>query len=162
MWVVVNTHPHKERFAIENLHRQRFESYCPMLRARVRHARRTQDVLRPMFPGYLFTAVTSDIGRWRSMLSTFGVRSVVRNGDRLSYLPNGFVEALQAREVGGAIVRPASPFSVGQTVKVVQGAFDGIVATIVDMDERDRVVLLMELLQRPVKVTLDSTYVAEI
>ncbi|MGE0701882.1 MAG: transcription termination/antitermination protein NusG, partial [Hyphomicrobiaceae bacterium] len=63
---------------------------------------------------------------------------------------------------GGAIVRPASPFSVGQTVKVVQGAFDGIVATIVDMDERDRVVLLMELLQRPVKVTLDSTYVAEI
>lgn len=161
-WVVVNTHPHKERFAVENLARQDFIAYCPMLNAQVRHARRIRDVLRPLFPGYVFAAVETDLLRWRPLLSTFGVRSVVRSGDRLSFLPQGFVDALRSREVAGAIVRPTSPFQVGQAVKLVRGPFDGLVATIVEMDERDRLVVLMDFLNRPVKVTVDASFVSEI
>jgi transcriptional antiterminator RfaH len=56
-WVAVNTHPHRERFALDNLRRQDFGAYCPMIRKRIRHARRTQDVLRPLFPSYLFVEV---------------------------------------------------------------------------------------------------------
>ena len=33
-WVVANTHPHKEPAAINNLLRQGFEAYCPMVRKR--------------------------------------------------------------------------------------------------------------------------------
>jgi len=108
-WVVVNTHPHKERLALENLARQSFATYCPMLRVRIRHARATRQALRPMFPGYVFAAVASDLQRWKPILSTFGVRSVVRSGDRLSFLPEGFINALRAREIDGAVVRPTAP-----------------------------------------------------
>lgn len=160
-WVVINTHAHRERFALDNLERQNFRTYCPMLQATVRHARKTREVLRPMFPGYVFAGVDPASPRWRPLLSTLGVRSVVRSGDRLSYLSLGFIDALRARELNGAIVRPASPYRIGQSVKIVRGAFDGLVATIIEMDERDRLVVLMDLLNRPVKVKVDVGAVAE-
>lgn len=160
-WAVVNTHPHKERFALENLARQDFETYCPMLQTRVRHARKVSLVLRPMFPGYVFAAI--DTGqRWRSLMSTFGVRTVVRSGDRYSLLPQGFVDALRTREVDGVIKRQASPYRIGQAVRLVDGPFEGLVATIIAMDERDRLMVLMDFLNRPVKVKVDALQVAEI
>jgi transcriptional antiterminator RfaH len=161
-WVVVNTHPHKERFALDNLARQSFTTYCPMLRTKVRHARTTRQSLRPMFPGYLFAAVATDMQKWKPLLSTFGVRSVVRSGDQLSFLPPGFVEALQAREVDGAVARPSAPFQIGQPVRLIREPFDGLVATIVEMDDRQRLVVLMELLSRPVRVSIDPSVVSDV
>ena len=60
----------------------------------------------------------------------------------------------------GAIVRPDTPYKLGQQVRVSSGAFDGLVATIIAMDEKDRLVVLMELLNRPVKVRVDAGLVA--
>jgi transcriptional antiterminator RfaH len=161
-WVVVNTHPHKEVFAIDNLQRQNFRSYCPMARKRIRHARREQDVLRPLFPGYIFSQVDTASHRWRSVASTFGVRSLVSFGDRLSFLQDDFIQALMSREVDGAIVRPTTPYVVGQQVRVSGGAFDGIVATIIEMNEKDRFLVLLNLLSRPVRAKLETSNVTAI
>jgi len=155
-WIVVNTQPHREQVALENLARQAFNTYCPVMRTRVRHARRTQEVLRPLFPGYLFVRVNADLQRWRPILSTYGVRTLVCCGDRPSFLDDGFVEGLKAREIHGAIVRPASPYEPGQRVKMAGGAFDGLIATVLEMDEKHRLVVLMDLLNRSTKVRVDS------
>lgn len=133
-----------------------------MLRTSVRHARRTSLVLRPMFPGYVFAAMNTEQQGWRSLLSTFGVRTVVRAGDSLSLLPEAFVDALRAREIEGAITQPESPYRVDQKVKLTHGPFDGIVAKIIALDERDRLIVLVDLLNRPVKVKVDARHVAEL
>src|SRR5215831_15279293 len=83
-WAVINTHPHREKVALENLQRQEFTAYCPMLRRRRSHARRVTSVLRPLFPGYLFVSTGINFGRWRPILSTYGVRSIVSNGQNIS------------------------------------------------------------------------------
>ena len=36
------------------------------------------------------------------------------------------------------------------------GAFDGLLATIISMDERDRLTVLMQLLNRAVKIKVDA------
>jgi transcriptional antiterminator RfaH len=159
-WAVVNTQPHRERLALSNLERQDFRVYCPMVLKRIRHARRTQDVSRPLFPGYLFVQVDPDLQRWRPILSTFGVRTIVRCGDRPSLLADAFIQGIKACEIDGAIVRPASPYTVGQQVRMATGPFDGLVATIIEMDEKDRLVVLMDLLSRPVKVRTEVRLVA--
>ncbi len=161
-WVVANTQPHREHVALENLERQEFLAYCPLIRKRVRHARRSRDVLRPLFPGYLFVRVDRDLQRWRPILSTFGVRTLVRCGDRPSFIEEGFIRSLKAREMDGAIVKPASPYRLGQQVRITCGAFDGLVATIIEMDERDRLVVLMGLLNRPVKVWIEAGQVTQV
>lgn len=157
-WIVVNTHPHKEATAISNLNNQGFVTYCPVVRKRVRHARKTSDVLRPLFPGYVFVGA-SETQHWRPVLSTVGVRTLVRSGDQPSALDPEFIAALQARETDGVIVAPAEAYTVGQKVRITEGAFDGTVATILAMDEKDRLVVLMDILNRPVRVRLESRQV---
>lgn len=153
-WIVVNTHPHKERFAVENLTNQAFTSYCPIIRTRVRHARKTMEVSRPLFPGYLFVALDPIRERWRPILSTLGIRTIIRNGDLPSRVDGRFISSLKAREVDGAIVKPTQPYIIGQAVRISGGAFDGLAAKVIAMNEKDRVVVLLDLLNRTVKAHL--------
>lgn len=155
-WVVVNTHPAKEMLAIENLRRQRFETYCPLIRKRIRHARRDHDALRPLFSNYVFTKVDPSMNRWRSIASTFGVRQLIVFGDRPGLLDGAFIDSLRAREVEGVIARPVQQYQVGQKVRVAGSAFDGITATIIEMNENHRVNVLIELLNRSVKVNMKA------
>ena len=155
-WAVVNTQPHRERTALENLARQDFHAYCPMVRKRIRHARRAQDALRPLFPGYVFVRVDPDLRRWRPILSTIGVRTVVCCGAQPSLVDDGFVRSLQAREIEGVVTRPVILLQIGQEVRISGGPFDGLVATIIEMDEKERLVVLMDLLRRPTKVRIEA------
>lgn len=158
-WIVVNTHPHREHVALENLHRQDFDAYCPMIRKRRSHARRVETVLRPLFPNYLFVRTTTELARWRPVLSTCGVRSIVRAGEELSFLDNAFITSLRTREVEGAIVRPENPYHIGQQIRITGGSFDRVVATIIEMDEKDRLVVLLDMMNRSIKVKLKSEWV---
>jgi transcriptional antiterminator RfaH len=159
-WAVVTTQPHKEHVALENLQRQDYRAYCPLIRRRHSHARRISDVLRPLFPGYLFVQIDAETERWRPILSTLGVRELVRCGDRLSLLEDNFVRCLRAREVDGVIARPASPYRIGQEVRLAGGVFDGVVATIIEMHERERLTVLTQLLNQAVRVKVDERQIS--
>lgn len=160
-WVVATTHPHSEAIAVENLQRQGFVTYCPQIRKRRSHARRIEMVLRPLFPGYVFVGIDARM-RWRSILSTMGVRTLVRFGDDPATIADAFIEGLRAREVDGAVVRPASPYQVGQTVQIAGGPFDGVVTKILELDERDRIVVLLDVMNRGVKTKLESNQVTPV
>jgi transcriptional antiterminator RfaH len=157
-WIVINTQPHRECLAQENLARPEFEVYCPVVRKRRSHARRMDVVLRPLFPSYLFVRTDPERHRWRPILSTLGVRSIVRAGQDLSFIEDAFIVGLKQREVDGAIVKPSSPYQVGQRV-ALGGPFDGLVATIVALDEKERITVLLDILQRPTRVRLGSEHV---
>jgi transcriptional antiterminator RfaH len=154
-WIVLTTQPNREAFAIENLLRQDYNVYCPMISKNIRHARRSCEVKRPLFPGYLFVEQRSPfIGR--SLLGTYGVRTVVRCGDRPSLLPAGFVAGLKARETDGVILSPKDTLVPGQAVKIDGGVFDGLIGTIIEVRENDRVLLLLDFLNTQSKVNIDA------
>jgi transcriptional antiterminator RfaH len=154
IWIAVSTHPNRERSAEFNLRNQGYEVYGPVIRKQIRHARRVSDVLRPLFPGYLFVRLASTQSRWRPILSTVGVRSVVCTRDFPCILPNQFVDDLMVREKDGVIARRASSPQIGESVRVGRGAFDGFVGKIIDLAEKDRLVVLMDFLNRPVRVKI--------
>lgn len=86
----------------------------------------------------------------------------MRCGDKISLLDDDFVDSLKVREIDGLISKPAAPFHVGQHVRVTGGPFDGLVAQIIELGEKDRLVLLMGLLNGTVKVRVDAKGVTEI
>lgn len=153
-WIVVTTQQHRESFARENLCRQGFNAYCPMITKRIRHARRAYDAPRPLFPGYLFAEYSAGPQNSRAMLGTYGVRSVICHGETQARLPEGFVESLKAREADGVIATPETPFEPGQEVTVSGGLFDGLIGRIVQIRDRDRVLVLLDLLNQQAKVHL--------
>lgn len=158
-WAVVNTHPHKEQLALTHLGRQDFHAYCPHMRRRVRKARRFEDVLRPMFPGYVFVRIAKERTRWRPILSTIGVRTMIQSGDQPALLPGGLIESLKKRERDGAIIAPEAPYEAGQTVRFAGGPFDGVIATILAVGAKDRLMVLMDMLQGQVKTTVKASQV---
>jgi transcriptional antiterminator RfaH len=156
IWLVLTTHPHRESQAMEHLRRQDFRVYCPMTAKRIHHARRAYDTQRPLFPGYVFAEQPDLQQRWRPLLSTIGVRSVITQDDKPARLPQGFVESLMAREVEGAICRPEEPFQIGQQVAIKGGPFDGLIGQIVQMKPNDRVLVLLDLLKRKTAVHIQA------
>lgn len=158
-WAVANTHVNQEHIALEQLARQNYHAYCPIIVRQRRHARRVETVRRPLFPGYLFIRLDLGRDRWRPILSTVGVRTLVHFGEQLGLLDDAFIQNLRKREWDGVIVQPASPYRPGQQVRLNGGPFDGIVATILAVSDKDRLVILMDLLQRRVRATVTADQV---
>lgn len=154
MCFVVTTHPNRELLAVENLIRQDFRAYCPLIWKRIRHARRQSDEKRPLFPSYIFVEYRESLAV-RPILSTVGVRSVVRTGDKPALVSRSLVDEFKAREVNGVVTSRPNDFAVGQHVRIGHGTLSGIATTIIQMKARDRVTVLLQFLgeQRPVEVT---------
>ena len=152
-WLVINTRPHQQAYARENLVRQDFHVYCPMISRRIRHARRVQDVPRPLFPGYIFVEQRPQQS-WRPILGTYGVKTLVTSGDQPSVLPGRFVDALKAREFGGVIRKPAAALEVGQRVEVQRGPLGGFIGKIIALRDKERVLVLLNLLDQETRTLI--------
>jgi transcriptional antiterminator RfaH len=161
-WVAAGTHSHKQSTAIRNLLGQGFEAYCPLVRRRWRHARKVQEVLRPLFPGYVFVAINPTKQRWRPILSTVGIRTLVRFGDSFGMLPSRFVESLRSHEIEGAVSLYSQPSSYepGDQVRLCDGPFEGLIATVLAVEDHARLQILMHLLNRGVRVRVPTNTVA--
>jgi transcriptional antiterminator RfaH len=160
VWLVVNTQTHREAIAASNLRKQGYEVYAPAVRKQTRHARRAYEILAPLFPGYDFVQWRVSDMRWRPILSTVGVRTIVCNGDEPSPLSESVIAALKDREKDGVIVRPASPRDIGHMVRLARGPLEGIAGEIIALGEKDRLIVLMSLLNRPIKVTVSEDQLA--
>lgn len=156
IWVAVNSHPNREHAAETHLRNQGYETYVPVLRKQIRHARQVRSVHRPFFPGYLFVRLAPPQMRWRPILSTIGVRTVVCMGDTPCIVPKAFIDDLKSREKEGVIMRPAITPQIGDAVHIGHGAFEGLAGKLIGLTESDRLIVLMNFLNRPVCVTVPS------
>jgi transcriptional antiterminator RfaH len=161
-WFVAHTHPHAEGKATAHLNRQGFDIYYPRYLKRRRHARRIETVAAPLFPRYLFVAIDLNVQRWRSIYSTVGVSRLVCNGDDPTPVPDGIVEALKQREDAGGFIRldTRPPFRAGDKIRVLDGAFSSCLGLFEGMAEPERIAILLDLLGRKVRVTLDADLIA--
>ena len=162
VWIAVATHPNAEGRAVQNLKRQGYECYCPRTRVSRRHARRIQTVERPFFPGYLFVRLDRTRDQWRPIMHSRGVRTVVRFGEELGIVPRGVIESLLAREGDEGLKPPpaAERLKVGQRVALNGTLFDEFVCTVRSIEPRDRVCVLLEVMQHAVKMVVPSENVA--
>jgi transcriptional antiterminator RfaH len=160
-WYAVNTQPNQEARADENLRRQGFCSWLPRFRRLRRHARRTEFVLSPLFPGYLFVRLDPETERWRSINGTFGVIRLLCNGDTPLAVPEGLVEEImQRRDETGFVGVPSRRLTFGKAVRIASGPFANLEGLFQEMPERDRVVLLFNLLGRKVRASVPLAVLA--
>lgn len=161
VWIAVATHPNAEDRAVQHLKRQGYECYCPCAPAPRRRAGGGM-ARRPFFPGYLFVRLDRTKDQWRPIMYSRGVRSVVRFGEHVGVVPSGVVESLIAKEESGGLKSPsaAERVAVGQRITLRGTLFDDFVATVQSIDARDRICVLLELMQRTVRLVVSSDQVA--
>ncbi len=150
---VVATAPRQEQQASENLARQGYSVFLPRLKRTIRHARRTGTVLEALFPGYLFIKFAQRTTHWRSNNGTYGVRSLLMNGDRPAAVPVGFCERLQKNaDAAGTLEPPPPDLKIRVQVQFTSGPFAGQTALIIGIKPRERVELLLASLSLEVRV----------
>lgn len=155
-WLVAQTRPQAEAKAEDHLKRQGFAVYLPRYLRIRRHARRREVVARPLFPRYLFVGIDPVRSLWRSIRSTVGVSHLVAFGDKPVVVPPRILDEIRAREDenGMVVMNPALHLAKGDPVRVVDGALCDRVGLFDHIDDNRRVVILLELLGRPVRVRL--------
>ena len=160
-WYVVQTQPHAEAKATAHLRRQGFDTYLPRYLKRRRHARRVETVAAPLFPRYLFVAVDRAVQRWRAIHSTVGVSHLVSSGDSPLAVAVGIVDGLRAREDERGFVRleRRPQFAPGDKISILDGVFSACLGLFEGVADRERVAILLDLLGRKVRVTLDADVV---
>jgi transcriptional antiterminator RfaH len=156
-WFVVNTAPHQEARAQLNLNRQGYETWLPVFAKTRRHARKTEIVKAALFPGYLFVALDLTRDAWTPINGTFGVRRLVMQNAKPSALPAGFVQELRemANETG-LIARDDNLFAPNDTVRITEGPFSDLVASVLDLPTENRVRVLLEILGGSVITTVSQ------
>lgn len=156
-WYAVHTRPQAEAKALENLRRQGYDAYLPQYRTQVSHARRLTNVMRPVFPRYLFAGINRAAMPWRPILSTIGVSDIVRTGDDPMPVSPDLITRLRAEQSAGVfdrLVRRRS-LQLGELVRVTAGAFEDMIGRLVELRDQDRVVVLLEMLGRRVRTELE-------
>lgn len=155
-WYVAQTHALSEQKALFNLRRQGYNVYLPKYLKKRSHAGLTDWVSRPLFPCYLFIELDVDTVLWHSIRSTIGVSKFICSGDRPSPVPDGIVEAIIGREDenGHVGLSRNELFKKGQAVEISDGPMVDTSVIFECVDDRDRVIVLMDLLGRQVRVSV--------
>ena len=161
-WYVVQTHPHAEAKAEAHLRRQGFQTYLPKYRKLRRHARRSDEILAPFFPCYLFVALDTARQGWRAVQSTLGVSRLISFGNTPAAMYDGVIETIREREAedGCIHIRQPPAFAPGEAIRVENGPLQSCMGFFDAITDNERVAILLNMLGRKTRVVLNMSSIA--
>lgn len=164
-WFLVHAKTSHEKRAQAHLARQDFTTFLPEICRTIRHARRAQTKLVPLFPGYLFVQLDPGRDRWRAIDGTIGVLRLVKAGGAPLPAPLGLVETmLEARDEAGAIDlsrsrHDKSGLTKGEAVRILSGPFAELLGEIDRLPGPERVRVLIKLMGATIPLELSQKQV---
>jgi transcriptional antiterminator RfaH len=150
-WHLVHTKPRGEVRAVENLERQGFEVFSPMISLQKLRRGKLTNVTEPMFSRYLFIRATSIVQDFSLVRSTLGVHQLVRFGTEPAKVPNEWVASMR--------LQPAvheKLFNAGDKLLIGNGVLKGLDAVYVQPEGETRAMLLINLLSKPHMVSYET------
>lgn len=155
-WYAASVFPGKEHVAERHLRIQGFEPFVPRCEKTVRHARRLETRVAAYFPGYMFIALDVALQRWRSINGTFGVRSLVMQGDRPLPVPSGLVERFIALTGTHGLLDFSGGLAAGASVRILSGPFAEMIGRLDRLDPAGRARVLVAIMNGEIPVDLDT------
>jgi transcriptional antiterminator RfaH len=152
-WHLVHTKPRGETRAMENLERQGFEVFLPMISLQKVRRGKLSNVTEPMFCRYLFIRTTSIMQDLSLVRSTLGVIALVRFGAVPAKVPNDWVESIR--------LQPAVQeklFNAGDKLLIGHGMLKGLDAVFVQPDGETRAIVLINLLSKSHMVSYETAH----
>jgi transcriptional antiterminator RfaH len=154
-WYLIQTKPRQEYTARENLERQGYRIYLPLAPVRGRRRGRTYTRIGPMFPRYLFIYLSEGVDDWGPIRSTLGVTCIVRFGQLPARVPDALITALREREDEKGVQNlPAKTPVPGDKLRIAEGPLEGYEGLFYAQSSRDRVIMLIKILEQYTKVEL--------
>jgi len=157
-WFAVHTKPRQEHVAEDNLRRQGFECYCPRAENPKRRLKSRVSKAEALFSRYLFIKANETLQNLGSISYTRGVSNLLCFGDELARVPDRVIENLKQStdlETGLVRLQPVT-FKQGDQVEIFEGSLAGVKAVYESADGSLRAMLLVDLLGRESRVSVDT------
>ncbi len=144
LWYAVHAKPKQEQRALDNLERQGFEAWLPLLSVEKLRRGRLTEVIEPMFSRYLFIRLDTEHSNWSPIRSTLGVSSLVTFGNRPAPIADELIQALRAMPQRAAerLIKP------GQEVVFIDGPLKGLQGIYQQTDGEARAMVLVDLMNK--------------
>lgn len=191
-WRLVQIHRVFDVRSRECLDRANIEVYRPLLRTLKPVARKTlskaqrkralqpvREVIKPIFPGYLFVCLQNAGDNWATIFNILGIRGLVIANGAFVQVPWQMIDEIRSREVAGAVpggLKLAElSYIAGETVRIASGPFASFTGSVerpprklspeellaADLDQLDeslRVDLLVNIFgrQTPVRMSVED------
>jgi len=158
IWILIYTKQNEEKKASDNLQNQGFETFLPLIAPTNRNTEFTS--LVPVFPRYIFARINMSLDNWASIKSSYGVSNIVMFSDEFTPIPDEIIQAIKDKlDASGIFKEDVSKvdYRKGDQVQIEQGRFAGVDAIFVSKKSKDRVRLLLKLLNTSVLAEIDKS-----
>ena len=151
-WYLVQSKPRNEARALENLLRQGYETYLPLMEVERLQRGKLLRKMEPLFPRYLFLHLEEGNDNWGPIRSTLGVAGMVRFGQIYAAVPDAVIEHIRERtqDVKKTL------FESGDSVQVVSGPLLGLEGVFEIADGEQRSFVLLEFMQKQQRVSIST------
>ncbi|MCB0174862.1 MAG: hypothetical protein KDJ97_30410 [Anaerolineae bacterium] len=161
-WYTLHTKPNAEHQLATALGERGIHTYLPELPCPEAGA---DQGLKPFFPCYIFSSIDFETTELSQVLWTPGLRRIVSFDEQPTPVPDEIITLIQKKlsELAAAGGRPAHPFNPGDTVRIIDGPFQDMLA-IFDgpCTPAERVQVLLDILGRASRVQVDIAQLEEI
>jgi len=148
-WFVLQVAPRSEKRVVSVLEYKGYQPLAPTYLLRRRWSDRVKTLEEPLFPGYVFVrtkGITSGL-----MCSTPGVVRLLSFGGRPTPVSDIEIDAVRSLARLGRPV-PVPYCVVGQTVKILDGPFAGIVGIIKEIRSRACLIVSVQLIEQSIRI----------
>ena len=154
-WYLVVTKPQSEFKAQENLSRQNYEVYLPLVHTSRRRSGKNIERTEAFFPRYLFISLDKETDNWSPIRSTIGVAGMVRFGGMPAVVPDVLINNLKENQNElGLQSFETKELKQGDKVEIIDGPFEGYKAFYQKMKNTERVSVLLDIVGKNTQVTL--------
>ena len=157
-WYLLKTKPNAYIMACENLRRQGFNVFLPLISKTIKKQGRFVDTTAPLFPGYLFMGTLIQPIPWKSVNGTRGISKAVTLDGVYRSVSAHIIEGLQSRCNKDGVIQSLNGIVSGDRAKIERGPFSEFVCTVEQIKDDQRAWVLIDLLQQQTRaeVSLDN------
>lgn len=154
-WYLIYTKSRAEKLAQDNLQRQEFITYLPLIQESHRRRGKYVSIVEPMFPRYLFIQLNCTTDNWAPIRSTLGVSSIVRFGTYPMQVPELLLDTLQQSEDENGIQSTTNKeFQTGDRIRIIDGAMAGLEGIYESKTSKERVIILLNIAGQYTRVSM--------
>jgi transcription antitermination factor NusG len=159
-WFAVYVRSRHEARVAKHFKDREIEFFLPQYKEERKWSDRKVEIELPLFPGYLFVRLRRSLETLLRVVEVPGVITIVGRGSSPEALEDAEIEQLQTAMSQGKDPRPHAFLQVGDPVMIMRGPLGGQAGTLIRMNNKNRVVLKLDLIQKAMSVEVDADAVA--
>ena len=157
-WYILQIKPNAHVMAYENLKRQGFDVFLPLITKTTKKNGKFLDINVPLFPGYLFMGTSNNPIPWKSVNGTRGISKAVTLGGAYRSVGAHIIEGLRRRCDKDGIIQNLLDIDMGDRAKIERGPFADFICTIDKIEDDKRAWVLIDLLHQQTRAAVDDSF----